>query len=114
MRLATRRKTGDASPLLRIDDLVLNQTTHDVLRGGKRVHLSQREFEVLCLLMQHPGRPLTRTEICERVWKSALDNETNAVDVYIQRIRSKVDGDSSLRLIHTVRGIGYMLGTAGQ
>jgi two-component system, OmpR family, response regulator len=108
----TRRKTGDASPLLRVGDLVLNQTTHDVVRGDRRIHLSQREFEVLSFLMQHAGRPLTRTEICEHVWKSALDNETNAVDVYIQRLRTKVDGDVASRLIQTVRGIGYVIGPA--
>jgi DNA-binding response OmpR family regulator len=108
----TRRKTGDASPLLRVGDLVLNQTTHDVVRGDRRIHLSQREFEVLSFLMQHAGRPLTRTEICEHVWKSALDNETNAVDVYIQRLRTKVDGDLASRLIQTVRGIGYVIGPA--
>jgi len=108
----TRRKSGDASPLLRVGDLVLNQTTHDVVRGERRIHLSQREFEVLSFLMQHAGRPLTRTEICEHVWKSALDNETNAVDVYIQRLRTKVDGDLASRLIQTVRGIGYVIGPA--
>lgn len=110
----TRRKTGDASPLLRVGDLVLNQTTQDVARGGKKIHLSHREFEVLSFLMQHAGKPQTRTEICERVWKSALDNETNAVDVYIQRIRTKVDGDSTSRLIQTVRGIGYVIASATQ
>lgn len=108
----TRRKSGDASPLLRVGDLVLNQTTHDVVRGERRIHVSQREFEVLSFLMQHAGRPLTRTEICEHVWKSALDNETNAVDVYIQRLRTKVDGDLASRLIQTVRGIGYVIGPA--
>ena len=107
-----RRKVGEASPLLRVGDLLLNQTTHDVVRNGKRVHLSHREFEVLNYLMQHPGKALSRTQICERVWKSALDNETNAVDVYIQRIRTKVDGDSPVKLIQTVRGIGYVIGPA--
>jgi len=108
----TRRKTGDASPLLRVGDLVLNQTTHDVVRNGKKIHVSHREFEVLTLLMLHAGKPLTRTQICESVWKSALGNETNAVDVYIQRLRSKVDGDWPVKLIQTVRGTGYMIGPA--
>jgi DNA-binding response OmpR family regulator len=60
--------------------------------------------------MQHAGRAVTRTEVCEHVWKSALDNETNAVDVYIQRLRGKVDDDFTKKLIQTVRGTGYMLG----
>ena len=110
VEVLTRRKNGIASPLLRVADLVLNQTTHDVARGGQRIHVSQREFEVLSFLMKHAGKPLSRTEICESVWKSALDNETNAVDVYIQRLRTKVDGDSTSRLIQTVRGIGYVIG----
>jgi two-component system, OmpR family, response regulator len=110
----TRRKSGVASPLLRVGDLVLNQTTHDVVRGGRRIHVSQREFEVLSFLMKHAGKALTRTEICEHVWKSALDNETNAVDVYIQRLRTKVDGDSPVRLIQTVRGTGYVIGPVSQ
>ncbi len=106
----TRRKGVDASPLLRADDLVLNDTTHNVTRAGKTVHLSHREFEVLRFLMRNAGRPVTRTEVCEHVWKSALDDETNAVDVYIQRLRSKVDDDHEVKLIQTVRGTGYMLG----
>jgi DNA-binding response OmpR family regulator len=110
----TRRKSREASPLLRVGDLVLNQTTQDVMRGEKRIHLSHREFEVLSFLMQYAGTPVTRTQICEHVWKSALDNETNAVDVYIQRLRTKVDGDSSAKLIHTVRGVGYVIGPVGE
>ncbi len=113
VNVLTRRKGEDASPLLRVDDLVLNETTHIVTRAGERIHLSQREYEVLHFLMLHSGKAVTRTEVCEHVWKSALDNDTNAVDVYIQRLRTKVDANSPVSLIKTVRGTGYMIGPSG-
>ena len=106
----TRRQGEDASPLLRVDDLVMNDTTHTVARNGKTVHLSQREYEVLHFLMKNAGRVVSRTEVCEHVWKSALANDTNAVDVYIQRLRTKVDADAPVKLIQTVRGAGYVMG----
>ena len=112
VNVLTRRKGEDASPLMHVGDLVLNETTHLVTRDGKTVHLSQREYEVLHFLMQHAGRTVSRTEVCEHVWKSALDNDTNAVDVYIQRLRTKVDEGSPVKLIQTVRGVGYVLGPA--
>ena len=112
IHVLTRRKGGDASPLLRVGDLVMNETTHTVARDGKTVHLSQREYEVLHFLMLCAGRTVTRTEICEHVWKSALANDTNAVDVYIQRLRTKVDEPAAVKLIQTVRGVGYAMGTA--
>ena len=104
-----RRKGADASPLMRVGDLMLNDTTRVITRAGKKLTLSLREFDVLRFLMQHAGRPVTRTELCEHVWKSALDNETNAVDVYIQRIREKVDADFPVKLIKTLRGTGYTI-----
>ncbi len=105
----TRRKGTDKSPLLRIGDLVLNETTRDITRGGQKLYLSVREFGLLNFLMRHAGRAFSRTELCEHVWKSSLDEETNAVDVYIQRIRRKVDEDFPVKLIHTVRGVGYKI-----
>ncbi|MEO6785892.1 MAG: response regulator transcription factor [Chthoniobacteraceae bacterium] len=112
VNVLTRRKGEDSSPLLRVADLVLNETTHAVTRDAKTVHLSQREYEVLHFLMQHAGRTVTRTELCEHVWKSALANDTNAVDVYIQRLRVKIDGEGPEKLIQTVRGAGYVMGAA--
>ena len=106
----TRRKGLDSSPLLRVEDLILNETTRTITRAGKKLMLSQREFDVLRYLMANAGRPITRTQLCEHVWKSALNNETNAVDVYIQRIRDKVDADFPVKLIRTLRGTGYVIG----
>jgi DNA-binding response OmpR family regulator len=114
VHVLTRRKGEDSSPLLRVGDLVMNETTHTVTRDGATVHLSQREYEVLHFLMQCAGRTVSRTEICEHVWKSALANDTNAVDVYIQRLRVKVDEGAPEKLIQTVRGIGYVMGPAGK
>jgi DNA-binding response OmpR family regulator len=104
-----RRSGGQRSPILRIADLILNETTREVERNGTKLYLSVREYGLLNFLMHNPGRTFTRTELCEHVWKSALDDETNAVDVYIQRLRSKVDEDFPVKLIHTVRGVGYVI-----
>ncbi len=114
VNVLTRRKGEDASPLLRVGDLVLNETTHTVTRDGKTIHLSQREYEVLHFLMLHAGRTVSRTEVCEHVWKSALANDTNAVDVYIQRLRTKVDAEPAVKLIQTVRGAGYVMQQPGK
>ena len=114
LKALTRRKGADSSPLLRVADLLLNDTTRTVTRAGKSLTLSQREFDVLRYLMQHTGRPVTRTELCEHVWKSALDNETNAVDVYIQRIREKMDAGFPVKLIKTLRGTGYVMNEEAQ
>ena len=111
VNVLTRRKGEDASPLLRVEDLMMNETTHIVTRDGKTVHLSQREYEVLHFLMQNAGRVVSRTEVCEHVWKSALANDTNAVDVYIQRLRTKVDAEAPVKLIQTVRRAGYVMGS---
>jgi two-component system OmpR family response regulator len=114
VNVLTRRKGEDASPLLRVADLLVNETTHTATRGGKAIHLSQREYEVLHYLMLNAGRPVSRIQICEHVWKRALANDTNAVDVYIQRLRNKVDQEPAPKLIQTVRGVGYMMKPAEQ
>lgn len=105
----TRRKGVDNSPLLRVGGLVLNESTRDVTRDQTKIYLSHREFGLLRFLMRHSPRVFSRTELCEHVWQSALDDETNAVDVYVQRLRRKVDEDFSSRLIQTVRNVGYKI-----
>lgn len=105
----TRRAGTHNSPILRVADLILNETTREVIRGGTKLYLSVREYGLLNFLMHNPGRAFTRTELCEHVWKSALDDETNAVDVYIQRVRRKVDEDFPVKLLHTIRSVGYMI-----
>jgi DNA-binding response OmpR family regulator len=109
INVLTRRKGADNSPIMRVGDLVLNSTTREVTRNSTKLYLSVREFGLLEFLMHNSPRAFTRTELCEHVWKSALDDETNAVDVYIQRVRRKVDEDFPVKLIQTVRNVGYKI-----
>ena len=87
----------------------MNLLTRQVARGEQAIELTAREFSLLEHLMRSPGRVLTRVEICERVWDYNFDPGTNLVDVYIQRLRKKVDGDSPQKLIETIRGVGYRI-----
>ncbi len=107
-----RRASGASQSILSFEDLTLNLLTREVTRAGQKIDLTVREFALLEHLMKSPGRVLTRVQICEQVWNYHFDPETNLVDVYVQRIRKKVDGEASRKLIDTVRGVGYRI-TAG-
>lgn len=104
-----RRSSGEPTHLLKAGDLVMDLVQHSVCRGGIEVQLSMREFSLLEFLMRSPGRVLSRTQICEHVWNYSFDPDTNLVDVYIQRIRKKVDKEFPVKLIETVRGVGYRI-----
>ncbi|HZL70128.1 MAG TPA: winged helix-turn-helix domain-containing protein, partial [Candidatus Limnocylindrales bacterium] len=88
-------------------DLELDRVERKVERGGKRIELTSKEFALLEYLMRNAGRRITRAMIVEHVWNLSFDTTTNIVDVYINYLRKKVDGDYSPHLIHTVRGVGY-------
>ncbi len=103
----SRRSSGIAQSILTVGDLSINLLTREVRRGDRKIELTSREFSLLEHLARAPGRVLTRVEICERVWDYNFDPGTNLVDVYIQRLRKKIDGDSPMKLIETVRGVGY-------
>lgn len=105
-----RRATGRGDSILAFADLTMNLLTRQVERGGQEIELTAREFSLLEHLMRSPGRVLTRVEICERVWDYHFDPGTNLVDVYIQRLRKKVDGSFPRKLIETIRGVGYRIG----
>lgn len=105
----TRRTAGQAVSVLEVGDLQINLLTRTVRRACKNIDLTSREFSLLEHLARSPGRVLTRVEICERVWDYNFDPGTNLVDVYIQRLRKKIDGESDEKLIETVRGVGYRL-----
>ena len=105
----TRRATGNVQSVLKVADLTMNLLTREVCRSSRTIELTAREFSLLEHLMRAPGRVLTRVEICERVWEYNFDPGTNLVDVYIQRIRKKVDGDATEKLIETIRGVGYRI-----
>ena len=109
LHAVTRRAGGSSQSILTVADLSLNLLTREVRRGAQPIELTTREFSLLEHLMRAPGRVLTRVEICERVWEYNFDPGTNLVDVYIQRIRKKVDGDFPEKLIETIRGVGYRM-----
>ena len=94
---------------LQIADLDIDPNLFKAARGGKRLDLTPKEFQLLVLLARKPGRIFTRTAITEQIWDLNFDTATNLVDVHIRRLRSKVDDPFETKLIHTVRGLGYVL-----
>jgi two-component system copper resistance phosphate regulon response regulator CusR len=109
IRTVLRRGGSRPSNLLSIADLELDVTRHKVQRGGVKIDLSPKEFGLLSFLMRRAGDALSRTLIAEQVWDMNFDSETNVVDVHIRRLRIKVDDPFERKLIHTVRGVGYVL-----
>ncbi len=114
LHAVTRRAGGQGRSLLAAGDLSMNLLTREVTKGGRKIELTTREFSLLENLMRSPGRVLTRIEICERVWDYHFDPGTNLVDVYIQRLRRKVEGETPGKLIETVRGVGYRINEGGE
>lgn len=105
-----RRSTHTSEPAsLVVGDLKLDLIKHEATRGGKTIELQAKEFALLEYLMRNPGRVLTKTLILERIYDYNFDPQTNVVDVLIHRLRSKVDKEFSQKLIHTIRGVGYVL-----
>ena len=109
LRSVWRRASGNGLSLLSVEDISLNLMTREVNRGDTEIFLSAREFSLLEFLMRSPGRVLTRIQICEHVWDYHFDPQTNLVDVYIQRLRRKIDDGFEQNLIQTVRGVGYCI-----
>jgi DNA-binding response OmpR family regulator len=110
IQAVVRRASGAAQSILAASDLTLNLLTREVTRAGRRIDLTTREFALLEHLLRSPGRVLTRVQICEQVWNYHFDPGTNLVDVYVQRLRKKIDGNAEAKLIETVRGVGYRIG----
>ena len=107
--LLKRGKAAAVDLMQRVSDLEVDPVRHRATRGGQRIDLSAKEFALLALLIQHTGEVLSRTQIASMVWDIHFDSETNVVDVAIRRLRSKIDDPFSEKLIHTVRGVGYVL-----
>ena len=107
LRRATHQQSE--SPHLQAADLEIDLLRREVRRDGRVIALSPREFAILEYLCRNAGRVLTRTMILDHVWHTRFDPQTNVVDVYIHRLRDKVDQGSSRQLIHTIRGVGYVL-----
>jgi len=104
-----RRPRAIASATLKVADLELDQTTHEVRRGGEPIELTPKEFTVLEYLMRHTGRVMSRTLITEYAWGYHFDPGTNIVDVVINHLRKKIDAKHERKLLTTVRGVGYVV-----
>ena len=109
VRALLRRRTEGSPALLQFSDLVLDPARRTVSRGGEKIELTAKEFAILEYFLRNPGRVLTRTRIIEHVWDYDFDTGTNLVDVYVNYLRKKVDAERKTKLIHTVRGVGYVL-----
>src|SRR5689334_8254137 len=108
VRALLRRKQPQSGEILTFADLRLNTGTREAERGGRRVDLTTREYELLLLFMRHPREVLLRDQIMDRVWGDAMV-ESNALEVHIGRLRDKLEADDEERLIQTIRGAGYAL-----
>ena len=113
LRAIQRRQTGEGLNVFQCEDLTLNLVTRAVTRAGRKIELTTREFSLLEYLLRSPGRVLTRTQLCEQVWDYHFDPGTNVVDVCIQRLRRKLDDGHPVKLVQTVRGVGYTLKAGG-
>jgi DNA-binding response OmpR family regulator len=109
VRALTRRGSENKPIVLRVADLTLDTVTHKAQRGGAEIELTAREYRLLEFLMRSNGRQCGRMMILEKVWDYNFDPGTNLVDVYVRRLREKIDEHFKPKLLHTVRGAGYML-----
>jgi DNA-binding response OmpR family regulator len=109
VRALLRRGGRSPETVLHVEDLELNRVEHKVKRAGRTIDLTPKEFSLLEYLMRNAGKHVTRAQIVEHVWNLSFDTMSNVVDVYINYLRKKVDASSDRKLIHTVRGIGYLL-----
>ena len=109
IRALLRRNGNPAVRRLVVEDLALDPLTRIVVRGRRRVELTQMEFRLLEYLMRHSGRPVSRAAIGEHVWGAEWDGLTNVIDVFVCRLRKKLEPNGAPRLLHPVRGIGYLV-----
>lgn len=109
VRSVTRRSPIRQQEFLQIADLKIDTTRQKVSRDGKNIDLTRKEFDLLALFARRSGEVLSRSMIADLVWGVNFDSDTNAVDVGVRRLRSKIDDPFTVKLIHTVRGVGYVL-----
>lgn len=105
-----RRKVRPVQDVFAFEDLEVNRVSHEVRRAGRAIDLSPKEYALLEYLLRNPGRPVSRNNIIEEVWRMQGDSITNVVDVYINYLRRKIDAGSERPLIRTIRGVGYQIG----
>ena len=109
VRALLRRRADAEAPVLQVGDLTLDPARRLASRGGEKIDLTPKEFALLAYFMRNPGRVLTRTMISEHVWDYDFDTMTNVIDVYVNYLRKKIDAGREPKLIHTMRGAGYVL-----
>jgi heavy metal response regulator len=109
VRALLRRRASGKPAALAVADLELDQITHQVTRGGKEIALTGREYTLLEYLMLNANRVVTRTMLYQHVWDINYDTYTNVVDVFVNYLRNKIDRGFEKKLIHTIRGVGYMM-----
>ena len=108
-RALLRRVDSIKSTKLKVSDLVLDLQSHKVTRGSQEIILTPKEYSILEYLMKNANKVISRTKLIEHVYDYHFDTETNIIDVYINKVRAKVDNDFEKQLIHTIRGVGYIL-----
>jgi DNA-binding response OmpR family regulator len=104
-----RRRSAPAVGSTKVDNLIINTEEHSVLRGDRRIDLTLREFALLEYLMKNLGKAVSRATLMQEVWNIPFDPTTNIVDVYMKYLRDKIDLAGEVKLIRTVRGVGYMM-----
>ena len=109
VRALVRRGTQDRGADITYADLRLDPVSHKVWRAGKEIELTAKEYALLEYFIRNPEKTLTRNMIAEHVWDYTFDSFTNIIDVYVNYLRKKIDRDFTVKLVHTVRGVGYML-----
>lgn len=109
IRALLRRRAAAEEEVLQFADLTLRPATREVTRGGRPIDLTAREFDILETFMRHPRQVLTREQLYERIWGYDFSGESNIIEVYIRYLRAKLEANGEPRLIHTVRGVGYVL-----
>ena len=111
IRALLRRETISKTPRLQVGELILDTLTREAWRGDRKIELTTKEYSILEYFMSHPNMVITRTMLEENAWDYEYDSMSNIIDVYIRRLRHKIDGDVDDSLIQTVRGAGYRLKT---
>lgn len=109
IRALLRRRSDIKASTIEVDDLLINMANHEVMRGGKSIILSPKEYALLEYMALNKNKVLSRTELIEHIYDENSDFDSNVIDVFINRLRNKIDREFYKKLIHTVRGAGYIL-----
>lgn len=109
IRAMTRKKSGKKSNVFTLGDLQVDAQSHTVTRGGQEINLLPKEFTILEYMIRNQGTVLSREQLENQIWNYERSGSSNNIDVYISKLRKKIDGDGQSRLLHTIRGVGWVL-----